>query len=439
MFLNDKAGRRIELLSGLTETKESKFQLLAQFYEDGDILTDSVALFLFAGFALGSAGIIIARREHQESFKVALSTKGVNVESVLASGQLVLMDVGETLDKLFTHGRPDQSKFEKVIGGLMDRMRETFPSIRVYGEMLGHLCDVGDIDGAMQLEDFWNDLAKTHNFSLLCGYGLNKVRQFSGPGFKTNCETHSHVKKLQASNAHLRHAIETRDEFLSIASHEIKTPLTSLKMVLDLAKRRIKAKPSEMLTPEDLGKILEISSKQVMRLTTLLDEMLDVSKIRIGKIFLSPIQVNFADLVKEVYTSFQEELVCANYLVTLDLIDNVIGYWDRNRIEQVVVNLISNAIKYGAGHPIKLSVFKEGRWAKLVVEDSGCGIPKDKQAAIFERYERVTNSNAISGLGLGLFIVREIVEAHKGNIVVHSSEGKGSTFIVELPLLPSVS
>jgi signal transduction histidine kinase len=231
-------------------------------------------------------------------------------------------------------------------------------------------------------------------------------------------------------------SIEVRTEFLSIASHELKTPITSLQMQLEMALRKIKASPASF-APEKMAKTLELSNKQVKKLTSLLEDMLDISRIEAGKLVLVPEKVDFSELVQEVCERLQEQFEAKGCIPTTHLSKELVGYWDKNRIEQVIVNLLMNALKYAPQAPIEISSKRFGNSMQLAIKDYGPGIPDEKHFSIFERFERANPSRSISGLGLGLFIARQIVQAHRGKLWVESSLGQGAKFIVELPLIPN--
>ncbi|AUN99549.1 hypothetical protein C0V70_15840 [Bacteriovorax stolpii] len=228
-------------------------------------------------------------------------------------------------------------------------------------------------------------------------------------------------------------AIRARDEFVSIASHELKTPITSLKMQLQMMLRGVNPERGLTPPPEKLMKALVNSSNQVDRLTLLIEDLLDVTRIARGKLTYHFEEVNLSKLVREVLERFSEEIQFSKCELTFDLEDSVMVYCDRYRIEQVTVNLLSNAIKYGANQPIHAIVKHEAGKAILMIQDKGMGIPKDMQTKIFERFERAISSTNISGLGLGLYISKQIIDAHQGTIEVESELGKGSTFKVSLP------
>jgi PAS domain S-box-containing protein len=232
----------------------------------------------------------------------------------------------------------------------------------------------------------------------------------------------------------LREAVRTRDEFLSIASHELKTPITSLKMQLQLTRRKLKPESQVGLPLDKLVKVLEISTRQVDRLTSLVEDLLDVSRIQAGKLDFRFETVDLSSLVHEVVERLGDQLSEVGCPVEVLAAESVLVECDRFRVEQIVVNLLSNAMKYGAGRPIQVSVESPHPMARISVRDFGIGIDKDKHELIFERFARAVPSRNISGLGLGLYIVKQILDAHHGKVRVESEPGRGSVFVVELPL-----
>lgn len=231
-------------------------------------------------------------------------------------------------------------------------------------------------------------------------------------------------------------AIQIRDEFLSVASHELKTPITSLKLQLQLSRREVKPELGLSLPPEKLAKVLTMSITQVDRITALIEDMLDVTRIEAGRLSFDFQRFDFAEMVQDVVDRTHEQLVVARCPLEVDVPSGLMGQWDRTRLEQLLVNLLSNAMKYAPGCPIRIRARQEDGSVRLEVTDAGPGIAKEKQNAVFERFERATASRNISGLGLGLFIVKQIVEGHHGSLRLESTEGKGATFIVDLPLCP---
>lgn len=240
--------------------------------------------------------------------------------------------------------------------------------------------------------------------------------------------------KLEKLTLDLQAAVTARDEFLSIASHELKTPLTSLKLQTQMAKRKASHKDSEeQLSPDKMLKIITQSEKQVERLTYLIDDMLDISRISTGKLTFRLEQFDMESVIHDVVERLGPIVEEASCEIQLQLKGPMIGIWDRDRIEQVFINLLSNAVRYGAGKPIKIIAEMVNNEVVVKVVDHGIGIAKSDLKRIFKLYERAISSNEVSGLGLGLFIVKEMVIRHSGSIDVESVEGLGSTFIVRLP------
>lgn len=231
-------------------------------------------------------------------------------------------------------------------------------------------------------------------------------------------------------------AIQTRDDFLSIASHEFRSPLSTLSMQLEIF-RRMSGSRDSSLTPEKIVKGLDRCERQVHRLEALVDDLLDVTQIEAGRLSFSYEPTDLVDLVTTIHDSFCESDEALSCKMTCEVAGPMIVNCDRFRIEQVIMNLLSNAKKYGEAKPISLAIRRstDGQQAIIAVTDSGMGIEKDSQAKIFERFQRAVTHERISGLGLGLFISQQIIAAHGGSIEVDSNPGEGSTFTVYLPLV----
>lgn len=228
-------------------------------------------------------------------------------------------------------------------------------------------------------------------------------------------------------------AIEARDQFLAVAAHELRTPIATLTLLVD----HLIATLSRGAANAPLDAALEeltLLKRQVHRLTALVVQMLDVSLITAGGLKLVPSPVDLREVVRDVVHRFDLELQQRHVRVVLDAPQPVSGTWDEGRVDQIVTNLLSNALKYGAGRPIEISVRKQGSQAVVVVRDHGVGIPADEQERIFGPFTRATTARYHAGLGLGLWIAEQIARASGGRILVESRPEKGSTFTVELPL-----
>lgn len=239
--------------------------------------------------------------------------------------------------------------------------------------------------------------------------------------------------RLAQTNAELSSALATRDLFFSIASHELKTPLTSLRLQLELLAKKLSNQTLQTQEPEELDKSIRISLRQVDSLTTLVDDLMDVASIRSGHFSLNPGLTDLAEVTEEIVARLAAQVAAANIRIELKLERKVTGPWDRRRMEQVLINLIGNAVKYAPGSVVRIEVTGTKAAARLVFHDSGPGIPRDVQSRVFERFERLKADLHTPGLGLGLFIVKSIVLAHKGSVHLESNEGRGTSFVVILP------
>lgn len=227
-------------------------------------------------------------------------------------------------------------------------------------------------------------------------------------------------------------AVGDRDEFLSIASHELRTPLTPLHLKLELLAREI----GDRVAPEHQERLhahVQVMRRQVRRMGELINGMLDLSRIDSGLLPLEANQFSLAEVVREVVARHQEEAVRAGCEVSLELGSEGVGRWDRIRVEQVITNLLTNALKYGAGHPVLLRLTEDDEQVTLEVVDEGIGIEADQVPRLFQRFARAVSERNYGGLGLGLYITRRIVENHGGTVRVTSEPGRGSTFRISLP------
>jgi signal transduction histidine kinase len=244
-----------------------------------------------------------------------------------------------------------------------------------------------------------------------------------------------HIRQLvgaeAAARAQAEHAIRLRDDFISVASHELKTPLTSLRLSLDSL--MVTATSSDPICPHKLGRRLETADRVTDRLQQLIEELLNISRLTSGQVGLTLAPLDFAEVVDDVLARLGGQLADARCTVNASLCRPVEGRWDRLRLDQIVSNLVSNAIKYGAGKPVDISLTADEHEAVLVVRDQGIGIAAADQARIFRRFERAVSTRSYGGLGIGLWLVERIVVALGGSITVASEPGQGATFSVLLP------
>lgn len=239
--------------------------------------------------------------------------------------------------------------------------------------------------------------------------------------------------QLNKTKEELEQAGRLREEFMSIAGHELKTPLTSMKLQTQLRKRNLEKGHDHLLTTEKLAKMFDSDNLQLERLTRLIDDMLDISRISSGQLSINLERFDLCALIHDIVERNAELCRLAGVKVKISSYESINGRWDKFRIEQVITNLLTNAIRYGKGEPVKISISTGGKGAIIIIADQGIGIAKKDIKRIFQRFERASE-NESSGLGLGLYIVNQIIEAHCGFINVESHPGIGSAFTIELPL-----
>jgi PAS domain S-box-containing protein len=225
-------------------------------------------------------------------------------------------------------------------------------------------------------------------------------------------------------------AVAVRDEFLSIASHELRTPLTPLGLQLEMLEQSL-ARMSP--APEGAARKLEIARRQVDRLARLVEGLLDVSRIATGRLHIEPEEMELEAALRDVvleHRGLADRAGCS-----LELVSDgpVLGRWDRGRVEQIVGNLLVNAIKYSGGKPVEVRLTRDADQVEIAIVDRGLGIAAEDIDRIFERFERAVSARQYGGLGLGLYIARQLARAHGGEIEVESQLGAGATFTLRLP------
>jgi len=242
---------------------------------------------------------------------------------------------------------------------------------------------------------------------------------------KLNRELQQKTKYQLDVQDHLLEAIKIRDDFISIASHELKTPITSMKLQVEIVKRKHQG---GQLTRPQLDKLFSTWEEQLERLNSLIDGMLDVAALSEGQVKSEACEMDLGEAIRSQVDRFYTEQI--SFIEKKE----VTGFWDVRKIDQIVSNLLSNAIKYGHQKPIEVTLSQEGIWAIIEVTDHGEGIDPENFEKIFRRFERVQSGISVGGIGLGLYIVKQIVENNGGSISVKSKKGEGSTFTVKIPL-----
>ena len=242
------------------------------------------------------------------------------------------------------------------------------------------------------------------------------------------------LQQLQSTQSELEQAVRMRDDFMSIVAHEVRTPLNGLILETQLRKMHLARDNASAFTLDKMHAMVDRDERQIKSLIRLIEDMLDVSRIRTGKLSIRPNPFDLVQLVSNLLQNFAQQIEAAETTVTFEADMPVEGFWDEFRIEQVISNLLTNALRYGGRSPIQVRVYRQGNEARVEVQDHGIGISAENQKRIFQQFERVSAKTVVAGLGLGLFISEQIVAAHGGSIVVESEINEGALFRVCLPI-----
>lgn len=454
-----------------------------QFYEADGFLLNSLSGFIGNALNSGDGAIVVGTKAHREGLDELLLANGLDVTTASSSGLYVSIDAADTLSKFMVDGSPEPQRFNEVIGGLVSNVSNGRSRVKAFGEMVALLWAEGNYTGAIRLEELWNDLQKTHSFSLFCAYPMNSFggEKFTGP-ITGVCTTHSRVipaesyaqlvdhddrlraiiqlqqkAKTLASEVKERERIEEelraslsreqiaraeaetanrmKDEFLATVSHELRTPLNAIIGWSHMLR-------GGKLDEATIARAIETIDRNAKSQAQLVEDILDVSRVITGKLRLNIAPVDVASVINAAIDSVQlaAESKGIELEVTLDpSARHILG--DASRLQQIVWNLLSNAIKFtpSGGH-VSVRLSRADRDAQIEVTDSGAGISEDFLPHIFDRFRQAdgTTTRRYGGLGLGLSIVRHLVELHGGTVQAYSvGESKGTTFTVTLPLPPS--
>ncbi len=562
--------------------EKSATEHFVQFSETDQFLVNSLSEFIGAGLKAGDACIVLATKPHRESLEQRLQGEGLEVAA--AQGQYVSIDADAMLSQFMVDGLPEPERFTEVVGGIIARAARGQRRVRIFGELVALLWANGNHSAAICLEKLWNELGKTHAFSLFCAYPM---KGFGGEVYEAEfteiCQQHSRIiptesytvladtderlraitllqqkaNSLEVEIAERKRAQEERyllaaivessvdaivgktldgmitswntaaehlfgytaqeaigqhitliippelhqeeeeiiqklrqgiriehfetvrrrkdgtnvdvslsispirdsagniigaakiarditerlelerrkDEFISMASHELKTPVTSIKGFTQLLHRRFQQRDDQ----ESL-RFLARMDAQLNKLTQLISDLLDISKMQTGQLEYREEPFELDALVQEIVENVQG--TTQKHRLVLENPARVRVYGDRDRIGQVLINLLNNAIKYSPQvDRVLVQVVPEGTHVVVRVQDFGMGIAEAYQDKIFERFYQVSEPEmkTYPGLGIGLYISREIIKRYRGRIWVESCKGEGSTFSFSLPALEDTS
>ncbi|MFZ6731240.1 hybrid sensor histidine kinase/response regulator [Undibacterium sp. Ji42W] len=242
------------------------------------------------------------------------------------------------------------------------------------------------------------------------------------------------LKELHFAQEELQRAVRMRDDFMSMVAHELRTPLNTLFLETQLRTLQLDRSNTDFFNEGNLRKMVERDRRQIESMVRLIDDMLDVSRIRSGQLSIRRQPTELSSLLQRVVNDLSAQAVSSGSTIELETIEPVTGMWDQFRIEQMLINLLTNALRYGAQKPITVSGVVKADSVHIRVQDRGIGISDENLQRIFAPFERALNSDSSGGLGLGLYITRQLAESHGGFVRVESVVDEGSTFTVVLPL-----
>jgi signal transduction histidine kinase len=451
---------------------------VVQFYEDDRYLCDSVAQFIAVGLTNGESVCVVATAEHRAAFAARLARLGLGVEEAQARGQLVWLDAREMLAKFLVEDMPDWTLFSGLFGGVIDesRRRDPLAGVRAYGEMVDVLWREGNKQAALQLEGMWNELASSRSLSLLCAYVMgNFYRSGDAQSFREVCRAHAQVlpaegyplvaesdtqrreiSELQQRARSLENEIEHRKElegalrealirekeareeaersvrynemFAGMLGHDLRNPLSAITTGANyIARLNSSQKATKAAT-----RILSSAE----RMARMIDQLLDFTRIRVGGgLALATTRFDLEELCCKV----KDELEAANpeRTILVEVVGHAAGDWDHDRLLQVFSNLIGNALHHGAeGTPVRIRCDgREPTHVAISVHNGGV-VSSEVLPVLFEPFRGNARYQRTRGLGLGLFITQQIVNAHGGTIEVASDEATGTTFHICLPRDP---
>jgi signal transduction histidine kinase len=247
------------------------------------------------------------------------------------------------------------------------------------------------------------------------------------------------LRELNATQQELQRSLRMRDEFMSLVAHELRTPLNTLFLETQMRALQLKRGTLPAFEPEQMGKMIRRDERQIKAMIRLIDDMLDVSRMKSGTLSIRPASVELMTLLERVVSDLTLQASAAGCTISLQPHAPVTGWWDEFRIEQVIVNLLTNALRYGGGEKVEVSVHDDDGRVRIEVRDQGRGIAPEDMERIFEPYERGARNGEPKGLGLGLYISRQLAASHGGELVVASTPGQGAAFSLVLPALAAAS
>lgn len=450
---------------------------VVQFFESEEFLLDTLTAFCRDTFAEGETAIVFATAERLRALEQRLAAD--RHEGV--AGNFIGIDAEAALARIMVDGAIDRARHASVVGEIIGRAAADGCGVRVYGEMVALLIEQGNAEAALALEGLWNDLQRSVPFSLLCAYPMAAFAAAEvEASFSDICAAHHRVLpserylereseeerlrevamlqlkaqhleveigrreraeeqmrlaflEAQAARQDAETALRVRDQFLAAAAHEMCNPLAGLSLHTQVALKRLER--GQHLEPERVGLVLRAISNQTNRLARLVERLLDVTRLEAGTLALERQAIDVSALVAQAVETARG---WSARHIAVDTPDAMPAHVDPARFAQLVANLLENAILFSHDDdPIEVALAASGEnLARLSVRDYGPGIAPESRERLFERFYHPRGGSLSHGLGLGLYISREIVALHGGQIHAEFPDGGGSRFVVSFPLVP---
>ncbi|NHZ97856.1 hybrid sensor histidine kinase/response regulator [Massilia sp. CCM 8734] len=289
--------------------------------------------------------------------------------------------------------------------------------------------ETGAVDFLYKPLDIAAVKSKVNVFVALCQQRNEVKRQVA--------ELEESRRELRATQVELERAVKMRDDFMSMVAHELRTPLNTLFLETQLRGMQLDKGNMAAFSEENMRKMVARDGRQIQSMIRLINDMVDVSRIRSGKLSIRPAETELSALLSRIVSDLAQRTEAAGGTIELHAPEPVAGVWDEFRVEQIIINLLTNALRYGGSKPVKISLEVRGAHAWIVVRDQGVGIAPEDQLRIFAPFERAGTKDVREGLGLGLYIARQLAESHDGTLDVESAPNEGAAFRLALPLAGS--
>jgi signal transduction histidine kinase len=445
---------------------------VVQFYDSDDFLAESVRDYLLPALQSGDAVIVVATDAHRDAIEAMLVGAGINLPEAAVSSRYIARDAEDVLAEFMVNGLPEPVRFERVVGALLGKASGRGRAVRIFGEMVSVLWAEGNVTGALQLEDLWNDLAGKHPFSLFCAYPMGAFNSADSTApFEHVCRSHSRVlpseaysglgseddrqraialaqqkanvgvheaealrlkqAELESAMTQLRDLERLRSEFVAMVVHDIRSPSAVIGGFLEVLRDNW-----DSLSEEQVKDLLSRGIQNTKQIARLVDDVLTVAQLESGEFTYELKPFDLTEVVYRAVGAFRTS--AGDHDFEVDVPSGLpAAYGDPGRQLQILNNLLSNAAKFSpVGSKVTITAAHRGDQIVVAVRDQGTGIAEEDLPKLFQRFSRVQppRGRRVKGTGLGLFICKSLVEGQGGRINVHSALGRGTTFTYSVPV-----